>query len=427
MPKILSNPLPSVHKYSLELEVCHKDGHLLWIEDTLSFIRDKNGKPTFLLGETRDITERKRAEEELRESEYKYKSLIENIPDIIFTIDLEGKITFVSKRAKEILGYEDAETINKYLFNFIPEEDRQEAVENLQKGMKGEKIKHIQTPVIAKSGEKVFFDCSFTRIYKDGAVVGAQGTAADITERKLAEMALKKSEERYRSVFANAGLPLVIMEASLPIFMVNDRFVEMSGYGKDEIEGQMKFTDFIVSGDRNALMRCFSRRKGDKPVEYECRIAHRNGEDSMFLSALGTSKGQVNSLLHLRISPPESRLRLPCWKAGNISRKKTFVFVRPYGNATGSVTSSARARSCRRFTNLFFRRRRHRPMSSFTESRERAKNWWPRRSTRRATEAEKVLSLSIAEQFRKHSWRANFSDTKKEPLPAPTWTNGLSR
>ena len=237
------------------------------------------------------LPKRKQAEEELRESEYKYKSLIENIPDIIFTIDLEGKITFVSKRAKEILGYEDAEAINKYFFNFIPEEDRQEAVEILQKGMKGEKIKHIQTPVIAKSGEKVFFDCSFTRIYKDGAVVGAQGTAVDITERKLAEMALKKSEERYRSVFENAGLPMVIMEDSLLIFMVNERFVEMSGYGKDEIEGLMKFTDFIASGDRDALMECFSRRKGDKPVEYECQIAHRNGKQFDVLIRLGHIPG----------------------------------------------------------------------------------------------------------------------------------------
>src|SRR5208337_4376485 len=100
-----------------------------------------------------DITERKQADAMLVESEEKYKSLIDNIPDIIFTIDLEGKISFVSKRTKEILGYENAETINRNIFDFVPEEDHQRALENLQKGMKGEKIKHFSIPMIAKSGE----------------------------------------------------------------------------------------------------------------------------------------------------------------------------------------------------------------------------------------------------------------------------------
>ncbi len=146
-------------------------------------------------------SEQKKAEESLRESEDKYKSLIENIPDIIFiTIDLEGKITFISKRIKEMLGYEDAETINRNILNFVPKEDHQRAMETLQKGMKGEKIKHVQLPVTAKSGKKLFFDFSFSRIYKDGVVVGAQGTAVDVTERKRTEEALKESELRYREL-----------------------------------------------------------------------------------------------------------------------------------------------------------------------------------------------------------------------------------
>ena len=137
-------------------------------------------------------SQRKKAEDALRESEDKHKSLIENIPGIILTIDLEGKVTFVSKRTMETLGYENSEMINMTIFNFIPKEDHQRAMESLQKGMKGEKIKHFQIPMIAKSGERLFFECSFTRVYKDGAVVGAQGTAVDITERKQAEEALRQ-------------------------------------------------------------------------------------------------------------------------------------------------------------------------------------------------------------------------------------------
>jgi PAS domain S-box-containing protein len=151
-------------------------------------------------------SEHKQVEESLRESEYKYKSLIENIPDIIFIIiDLEGKITFISKRTKEILGYENEETINRNILNFISEEAHQSTMEKLQKGMEGEKIKHVQLPVTAKSGKKLFFDFSFSRIYKNGVVVGAQDTAVDVTERKLAEELLKQSEAKRSKVPSACG------------------------------------------------------------------------------------------------------------------------------------------------------------------------------------------------------------------------------
>jgi PAS domain S-box-containing protein len=181
-----------------------------WFIVNVDPIIDATGQYDGAVHIVRDITERKRIEEALRESEYKYKSLIDNISDIIFTIDLEGKITFASKRTKGILGYESAETINMNIFDFIPEEDRQRAIENLQKGMKGEKIKHFQIPMITKSGERLFFECSFSRVYKNGVVVGAQGTAVDITERKKAESQRKAALEEIRKL--NENLEQLIKE-----------------------------------------------------------------------------------------------------------------------------------------------------------------------------------------------------------------------
>jgi diguanylate cyclase (GGDEF)-like protein/PAS domain S-box-containing protein len=182
-------------------------------------------------------SEHKQVEESLRESEDKYKSLIENIPDIIFiTIDLEGKITFISKRIKEILGYEDAETINRNIFNFIPKEDHQRAMEILQKGMKGEKIKHVQLPVTAKSGKKLFFDFSFSRIYKDGVVVGAQGTAVDVTERKRAEEALKQSEAKYRLLADHMQDYVWLMDLNLQWTYISPSGEKLLGYTLEELK-----------------------------------------------------------------------------------------------------------------------------------------------------------------------------------------------
>ncbi|MEI6608947.1 MAG: PAS domain S-box protein [Deltaproteobacteria bacterium] len=168
-----------------ELQFRKKSGEMITGIFSAELLTTNNEK--CVLSSINIITERKQAEEALRESEDRYKSLLSNIPDIIFTIDLEGIITFVNQRAQEVLGYESAEMGNRNILNFIPQEDRQRAMEKMQKGMSGEKITHFQTPMIKKSGEVVFFDCSFSRVYRDGALIGAQGTAVDITYRKLAD------------------------------------------------------------------------------------------------------------------------------------------------------------------------------------------------------------------------------------------------
>jgi PAS domain S-box-containing protein len=168
-----------------ELQFRKKSGEMITGIFSAELITINNEK--CVLSSINIITERKQAEEALRESENKYKSLLSNIPDTIFTIDLEGKITFVNQIAQELLGYESAEMISRSILNYIPKEDGQRAMETMRKGMAGEKITHFQTPMIKKSGERVIFDCSFSRIYKNGELIGAQGTAVDITYRKLAD------------------------------------------------------------------------------------------------------------------------------------------------------------------------------------------------------------------------------------------------
>ena len=177
--------------------IVHKDGSERYFEGLGKNLLDNPSVAGFIMN-VHDTTERKQADEALRESERKYKSLIDNFQDIILTINLEGKITFASQSIKEKLGYESAETINMSILDFVQEEDHQRVMENLQKGMKGEKITGFQIQVITKSGKRVFFESSFSRVYKDGEVVGAQAIIKDITESKRAEEELKQSFERMR-------------------------------------------------------------------------------------------------------------------------------------------------------------------------------------------------------------------------------------
>ena len=177
--------------------IVHKDGSERYFEGLGKNLLDNPSVAGFIMN-VHDTTERKQADEALRESERKYKSLIDNFQDIILTINLEGKITFASQSIKEKLGYESVETINMTILDFVQEEDHQRIMESLQKGMKGEKITDFQIQVITKSGKRLFFESSFSRVYKDGEVVGAQAIIKDITESKRAEEERKQSFERMR-------------------------------------------------------------------------------------------------------------------------------------------------------------------------------------------------------------------------------------
>jgi PAS domain S-box-containing protein len=241
---------------------------------------DDKGTCTYLVGSVHDITERKQAEKALRESEYKYKSLIENIPGTILTIDLEGTITFVSRRTNEILGYEDSEMINMAIFNFIPEEDHQRAMESLQKGMKGGKIKHFQIPMIAKSGEKVFFESTFTRIYRDGAVVGAQGTAIDITERKHAEEALRLSEDNFRRSLEDLPLGVRIVTIEGETVYANQAILDIYGYDSmEELKTTPVENRYTPESFAKYQIRREKRKRGDDASsEYNIDILRKDGE-----------------------------------------------------------------------------------------------------------------------------------------------------
>jgi PAS domain S-box-containing protein len=290
---------PNAPVSNIEIRLRHKDGNWRTFEAIGSnLVRDNTVEAAII--NLRDITRRKKAEEALMQSESQYRLLADHMKDYVWLMDINLKVKYVSPSAAKLLGYEQDEFTNLPFYKFLTAASFKAAMDfyaiEMPRALAAPSsyslTRLLELECRRKDGSTLWIEDSFSFIRdEEGKPLYILGEGRDITERKLAEQALKKSEERYRSVFENAGLPMVIMEDSFLIFMVNDRFVEKLGYGKDEIEGKMKFTDFIASGDRNALMECFSRRLGDKPVEYECKIVHRHGERFDVLIRLGQIPG----------------------------------------------------------------------------------------------------------------------------------------
>jgi PAS domain S-box-containing protein/putative nucleotidyltransferase with HDIG domain len=222
--------------WSGDLVAQRKDGVHFDVHVASNLVLDAAGQPISMQASFEDITTRKRADEALRELGERYRGLIDNVPEIIFIIDLQGKLTFVSRQAKELLGYESAEAINMSVLAFIPEEEHQKVLESIQRGMAGEKLESLQVTMIKKSGERLLFECSFTRVYQAGRVIGAQGTAVDITERKRAEDALRDSEVRYRTLFEHSADGILIADLETKAFKyANPAVCRMLGYTAEEM------------------------------------------------------------------------------------------------------------------------------------------------------------------------------------------------
>jgi len=139
-----------------------------------------------------DITERKRAEEEIRKSEERYRSLVETLPDVIFSLSEDGTFTSLNSAFEKITGWSRAEWLGKSFAPLIHPDDLSLAMESFQKTLRGESPSLHKLRILSKSGEYYLGEFMSMPQIKDGKVVGEFGIAHDITERNRLEMALEK-------------------------------------------------------------------------------------------------------------------------------------------------------------------------------------------------------------------------------------------
>ena len=145
--------------------------------------------------ETELRTERRQREDALRESEEKYRDLVENINDIIFLTDVKGTITYISPQVHSVLGYTQSEFVDRPFSEFIYPEDLPFIEEQFQKRLSGI-VEPSEYRLINKSGEVIWIRSSSRPMFKENKVTGLSGVFTDISKRKETEEQLKKNFER---------------------------------------------------------------------------------------------------------------------------------------------------------------------------------------------------------------------------------------
>lgn len=240
------------------IPVRRKDGSVFYTDVNSTPILF-NGRKS-LAGFFRDIDERKQIEEELRESEERFRTLADTTATAIFVYQ-EDKFVYSNKAAQKISGYTEEEFLSKNFWDFVHPDFRDLIKERGLARLRGEKVvNNYEFKIICKDGSEKWIDFTAGSINWKGKK-SAIGTAFDITFRKQAEEALRQSEEKYRNNFNNA--PVGIYQSSLSgrFLSVNNRLVQILGYDyKEELLQKLIDTDiYFDKEEREKLITEYER------------------------------------------------------------------------------------------------------------------------------------------------------------------------
>ena len=247
--------------------------------DTVAYPIIVNGEVTRIAMIARDITDRKRAEDALRESEERYRQLVEISPDAVI-IHQDGKITYLNPAAMKMLGAKDAsELLGKKILDLIHPDYRDTVRKNIEKDLDEETTPPLELHMIRVDGATVVVEGRGVKTTINGKPA-IQVAIRDITERKRVEMELRESEEKYRTLINRANDAICVIQDGI-IKMCNPRLPEFWGGSGDEIMGR-PFTDFVHPDALSKLIDIYKRRiSGESaPSLYETTLMHKDGSRS---------------------------------------------------------------------------------------------------------------------------------------------------
>jgi diguanylate cyclase (GGDEF)-like protein/PAS domain S-box-containing protein len=283
---------------SCEFEFIRRNGTRRFSEFSASLIRDAQGEPIGFRGITRDTTERKRMEDELRRSEERYRTIIEKIQDGYFETDLTGAFTFVNDAICRRLGYTREEMIGMSNKALSDKEYAKRAFEFFNKiyttGESGGLFEH---ELIRKDGSKSQVEISASLMMdSSGKVIGFRGTTRDVTERKMMEEALRQSEERYRTIIEKMEESYYELDLAGNFTFVNDAQCRNLGYSREELIG-MNNRQYQTEEEVKRSFDIFRRiyETGEPVKGYSFEITRKNGTKAFHevsVSLITDSKGK---------------------------------------------------------------------------------------------------------------------------------------
>ncbi len=310
-----------------------KDGSLMWASTYARPVHNDQGELLYVEGTFEDVTERKRAEDALLESEERYRSVMEAAPDPIIVYDMDGRVTYLNPAFTRVFGWTIQERLGKRLDDFVPEDSRPETREAVDRMLRGRRVESLETKRLTKDGRVLHIQgSSSTFKARDGSPAGSIVILRDVTERKLMEKALRESEEQYKNLYGESQrtgrLYRTLLDASpdpiavydidgIPVYL-NPAFTRLFGWTLEELAG--KRIDFVPPECwPETEMHIDKVLRGEDFANFETRRYTREGEiidvslsGATFFDTDGNASGSVIQLRDItdRKKAEEQRARL---------------------------------------------------------------------------------------------------------------------
>ncbi|MDY6911278.1 MAG: PAS domain S-box protein [Chloroflexota bacterium] len=182
-----------------------------------------------------DITEHKQMENELRESEEKYRDLFENANDLIQSVTPDGSLLYVNRTWRETLGYSKKEIAKLSMLDIVHPDSKEHCMEMFQKVMAGEKVGVVEATFVTKQGMTIAVEGSVNCHFKNGSPFATRGIFRDITERKQSEEQLRLAEEKYRTIFENSAVAITVTDENERIVSWNKFAETLLGLSKEDL------------------------------------------------------------------------------------------------------------------------------------------------------------------------------------------------
>ncbi|HNR87089.1 MAG TPA: PAS domain S-box protein [Spirochaetota bacterium] len=276
-------------KYSYgEFEVIRKDGTIGYGANMVMPIVDEHAAIVGFGVLGIDITDRKMAEEALRESEEKYRTVLDTNKVGMFEVDLGGSITFCNEVVAKLMGYSMEEFVGINFSKIMTEQSMKRVFVEYHKVFRKEvNTTIVKHEVIRKDGSVIFIDTTVSLLADgSGKPKGFRAIAIDVTERMRAEEALRQSEERYRLVLDNIEDMVFICGLEGKFAYGNKATEKVTGYTIDEFIGS-NYLHYIVRDDRERELNSYIRQVTENidTTYHEYRFRKKNG-DTAWMSQL---------------------------------------------------------------------------------------------------------------------------------------------